>query len=56
MIGNVSYQDAVTFAQSWGAVYFVLMFVVAFAYALWPSNAKRFRDAASSLFREDDAP
>jgi cytochrome c oxidase cbb3-type subunit 4 len=56
MIGNVSYQDAVTFAQSWGAVYFLLMFVVAFVYALWPSNANRFRDAASSLFHEDDAP
>jgi cytochrome c oxidase cbb3-type subunit 4 len=56
VIGNISYEDALTFAQSWGAVYFLLMFAVAFAYALWPSNAERFRDAASSLFREDDAP
>jgi len=56
MIGNISYQDALAFAQSWGAIYFVLMFAVAFAYALWPSNAKRFPDAATSLLREDDAP
>lgn len=56
MIGNVSFEDAVRFAQSWGAVYFVIMFAVAFVYALWPSNAKRFREAATSLFREDDAP
>ena len=56
MIGNISFEDAETFAQSWGAVYFVLMFAIAFAYALWPSNAKRFHDAATSVFREDDEP
>ena len=28
-----AYEDVLAFAQSWGAVYFVAMFVVAFAYA-----------------------
>jgi len=56
MIGNISFDEALTFAQSWGAVYFMLMFAVAFAYAFWPSNSKRFRDAANSVLHEDDAP
>jgi len=56
MIGNISFEDAERFAQSWGALYFVLMFVVAFAYALWPSNGKRFRDAANSILNDDGAP
>ncbi len=56
MIGNISYEDALRFAQSWGAVYFVLMFAGAFLYACWPGNRDTFRKAASSLFDEDDAP
>ena len=33
-----SYQDAQAFALSWGGVYFLIMFAVALAYAMWPSN------------------
>lgn len=48
-----AYQDVLAFAQSWGAVYFLIMFAVALAYALWPSNQAGFRDA-SRIPLEDD--
>ena len=34
------------FAQTWGLVYFVAMFLAVVVYALWPKNRKRFDDAA----------
>jgi cytochrome c oxidase cbb3-type subunit 4 len=49
-----AYEDVLAFAQSWGAVYFIAMFAVALAYALWPSNRKGF-EAASRIPLEDEA-
>jgi cytochrome c oxidase cbb3-type subunit 4 len=43
---GLSYQDVLAFSQSWGGVYFMVMFGVAVAYALWPSNQEKFREAA----------
>ncbi len=52
-----AYEDVLAFCQSWGAVYFMIMFAVAFTYALWPSNRSRFREAAQIPLRsEEDAP
>jgi cytochrome c oxidase cbb3-type subunit 4 len=45
-----AYEDVLAFCQSWGAVYFMIMFAVAFAYALWPSNRARFKKAAQIPF------
>jgi len=50
-----AYEDVLAFAQSWGAVYFTLMFVVAFAYAYWPKNRARFNQAAAIPLRDEDA-
>ena len=47
------YEILSKFAQTWGLGFFVLMFAVAVAYALWPRNAKRFDDAAQIPLRED---
>ena len=33
-------------AQTWGLVYFFVMFLVVLAYALWPSRQKQFDEAA----------
>jgi len=41
-----AYEDVLAFAQSWGAVYFMAMFAIAFAHALWPANKARFQDAS----------
>ena len=49
----MSYQDVSSFAQSWGLVFLVIMFVAAIAYALWPSNKDKFNDAANSMLDED---
>lgn len=50
-----AYEDVLAFAQSWGAVYFIVMFAVAFAYALWPSNQAGFRKAARMPLEEGGA-
>jgi len=50
----MDYETAANFAQSWGLVYFVLLFVVVFAYAYWPRNKSTFDRAANMPFNEDD--
>ena len=50
-----AYEDVLAFAQSWGAVYFVIMFAVAFAYALWPKNQAAFQRAARIPLEDEDA-
>jgi cytochrome c oxidase cbb3-type subunit IV len=53
---GLSYEDVVAFAQSWGIVYFLLMFAVAFAYALWPANRAGFDEASRIPLRDDGEP
>jgi cytochrome c oxidase cbb3-type subunit 4 len=48
-----TYAALAGFAQTWGLVYFVLVFLGVVAYALWPSNGKRFDAAAHIPLRED---
>jgi len=40
-------------AQTWGLVYFMAIFVVVVAYALWPSRQKQFDESARIPLRED---
>jgi cytochrome c oxidase cbb3-type subunit 4 len=49
-----AYEDVLAFAQSWGAVYFIIMFAVAFAYALWPKNQAGFQRAARIPLEDGD--
>ncbi len=42
----MSYEAVAKFAQTWGLVYFVLMFSLVLLYALWPGNQKEFDEAA----------
>lgn len=48
-----AYEDVLAFAQSWGAVYFMIMFAVALAYALWPSNRAGFQEASHIPLNDD---
>ena len=41
------------FAQTWGLVYFFVIFLLVIAYALWPSRQKRFEESARIPLRED---
>ncbi len=47
-----AYRAAAEFAQSFGLVFFVGLFLVAVAYALWPSRKREF-DRAARLPLED---
>ncbi|MDG1437916.1 MAG: cbb3-type cytochrome c oxidase subunit 3 [Emcibacteraceae bacterium] len=49
----MTFQEVSSFAQSWGLVFLMSMFVVAIAYALWPSNKEKFKQAAKSPLDED---
>lgn len=51
-----AYEDVLAFAQSWGSVYFILMFVAVAVYALWPSNKAKFGEAAQIPLHRDEAP
>jgi len=47
------YEHFASFAQTWGLLYFVILFAAVLAYAFWPKNAKTFEDAANIPLRED---
>lgn len=49
-----TYEQVLSFAQSWGAIYFVVLFVVVCAYALWPSNKKKFDEAAHIPLEDEE--
>jgi len=51
-----AYEDVLAFAQSWGSVYFTIMFALVVVYALWPSNKAKFSAAAEIPLNEDGAP
>jgi cytochrome c oxidase cbb3-type subunit 4 len=48
-----TYRAAAEFAQTWGLAYFVLMFALVLAYALWPSRKRQFEQAARIPLQED---
>jgi len=48
------YETLSSFAQTWGLGFFVLMFLVAVAYALWPGNSEKFRAAAHQPLIDKD--
>jgi cytochrome c oxidase cbb3-type subunit IV len=50
---NETYKFLAEFAQSWGLIYFVGVFLLVVAYALWPSQKQKFEDAARMPLRED---
>lgn len=49
------YELLASFAQTGGLIYFVLMFLGALTYALWPRNQETF-DAAARMPLEDGGP
>ncbi len=50
---DTTYEALAHFAQWGGTVYCFVFFLGVLVYALWPSNAKRFDDAAHMPLRED---
>lgn len=50
---NDTYRTLAEFAQTWGLLYFVAIFLFVVAYALWPSNKAKFDEASRMPLRED---
>jgi cytochrome c oxidase cbb3-type subunit 4 len=48
-----TYQFFAELAQTWGLIYFLVLFIAALIYALWPSRQKQFDEAARLPLRED---
>jgi cytochrome c oxidase cbb3-type subunit IV len=48
-----TYQFFAELAQTWGLIYFLVLFVAVLIYALWPSRRKQFDEAARLPLRED---
>ncbi len=53
---SFDHDSVVSFATSWGLIYFIMMAVGVLVYVFWPSNKKRFDDAKKSILDEDDEP
>lgn len=51
----MSYEDVAHFVQTWGLVFFVVVFLGVVAYAIWPANRERFRRAARIPLEENGA-
>jgi cytochrome c oxidase cbb3-type subunit 4 len=48
-----TYKAVSEFAQTWGLVYFAVIFAAVLLYALWPSNKAQFDRDAHIPLRED---
>ncbi len=48
-----TYQFFAEFAQTWGLLYFLVLFIAVLVYALWPSRQKQFDESARVPLRED---
>ncbi|PCJ68523.1 MAG: CcoQ/FixQ family Cbb3-type cytochrome c oxidase assembly chaperone [Rhodobiaceae bacterium] len=50
----MTYEQLSNFSNTWGLVFLIIMFATAIAYAFWPSNKKKFEEAAQLPFEEGD--
>jgi len=48
-----TYEFFAHLAQTWGLVYFFVLFVAVLVYALWPSRQKQFDESARIPLREE---
>ena len=48
-----TYAALAHFAQSWGLVYFFVVFVAVVVFVMWPSRKRQYEDAARMPLRED---
>ena len=50
------YESLASFAQTWGLLLFIALFLGAVVYALWPKNQAKFDDAARIPLEENSRP
>lgn len=49
----MDYETASVFSRSWGLLFLVALFLGGVAYALWPRNGERFRQASMIPLQDD---
>ena len=52
----MTYETLSSFAQTWGLLMFMTAFIGVLVYALWPSQQKKFDDAANIPLKSEDEP
>jgi cytochrome c oxidase cbb3-type subunit 4 len=50
---SATYKALAEFAQTYGLLYFVIVFSLVVTWAMWPSRKQRFEEAARMPLRED---
>jgi cytochrome c oxidase cbb3-type subunit 4 len=53
---GIDHNMLVAFSKSFGLFYLIAMALVVLVYALWPSNRKRFDEAANAILEDEDTP
>jgi cytochrome c oxidase cbb3-type subunit IV len=53
---EIAHDTLVWFSKSFGLLYLIGLSAIVVVYVFWPSNKKRFDDAAESILRDEDAP
>jgi cytochrome c oxidase cbb3-type subunit 4 len=53
---EITHDTLVWFSKSYGLFYFVGLSVAIVIYAYWPSNKRRFDQAADSILHDEDRP
>ncbi len=53
---DFDHETLVAFAKTFGLFYLIFMFLVACAYAFWPSKKGEFDRAARSVLDDEDGP
>ena len=48
-----TYTALAHFAQSWGLIYFFVVFCAVVVFVMWPSRKKKYEEAAKMPLRED---
>lgn len=49
----MTYEQVSHFAQTWGMIYMLVLFVILIGYALWPRNKDKFDRAARQPLDEE---
>lgn len=53
---SVTFEDTVWFSKTFGLFYLIGLSVIVLVYAYWPSNRKKFDEAAASILHGEDKP
>jgi len=53
---SLDHDTLVGFSKSFGLFYLLALSAAVLVYTFWPSNKKRFEQAAESILRDEDKP